>query len=275
METTLQQADSAMIRPKFKYFQYAYFFRLLIERDLKERYAGSWMGLSWGIIQPAAQFAVYVVVFSVILKVSPGSAYAGIPFAAWLLTGMAPWLVIAEVLARCPNEVVSHGALVTNHPFPYEILPMVTLSSAMVNHLIALGLLACVLPLAGVAASWSLAWLPLWCLALAVFGLGLALLSSALGVYFRDFVQLAQVLSLVWNFATPIAYPQSMVPQAWSWILRYNPICLPVRAYRAALLGREASSWHDLALFGAWALGLALLGSITFRKLKGGFADVL
>jgi lipopolysaccharide transport system permease protein len=257
------------------FLRHRYLFWLMLERDLKERYAGSWMGLSWGILQPAAQFGIFVLVFSVILKVQPGAAYAGLPFSAWLLAGLTPWLFIAEVLGRSPNQIVAHASTVKNHAFPNELLPLVCVVSALINHGITMVILLGVLSLFGLSGAWAIAWLPLWILALAFFAMGISLFSSAVGVYFRDLVFLVQMLSMLWNFATPIAYPEGMVPASLSWLLACNPAVLPVRAYRAMLLGREAMSWQDLALFFAWSVVVFMAGAWTFRKLKKGFPDLL
>lgn len=255
--------------------RFGFLFWLLLERDLKERYAGAWMGLFWGVLQPAAQFGVYVVVFSVYLKVRPGGAYQDLPFSAWLLAGLLPWLFVAEVLTRAPGQVVEHARLVTKNPFPNELLPWVTVASAAVNHGISLLLLLAALPCLG-AASWgSLPALLPWTLLLIVFVLGLALWASAIGVYFRDLIHLAPMLAMVWNFATPIAYPEQLVPPGWRWLLALNPVRPVVQAYRAALLGRVAFDWPALGCFSLWALGLALSGTWVFKKLRPGFADLL
>ena len=255
--------------------KYGYLFRLLVERDLRERYAGSWMGLSWSLIQPAALFGIYDLVFSVILRVHPDPVFAGVPFADWLMAGLAPWLFLAEVLARSPVSVTEHARMVSNNAFPNELLPTVTTVSACINHLVTLALLALFLAWKGILVPASIPALLPWMGVLLLLNLGVAWFCAAVGAYFRDLAQLAGLLAMAWGFATPIFYPEAAVPAGYGWLLWLNPACLVVRGYRLALLGRPDLSWRDFGMAAAWAMGFAALGYLSFRRLKRGFADQL
>ena len=254
--------------------KYHYLFRLLAERDLKERYAGSWMGLSWSVLQPLALFSIYLLVFSVFLKVRPDDIYANVPFPLWLLAGMTPWLFVSEILSRAPTQVTEHYRMVTKNAFPNEMLPTVTALSALSNHLLSLLLLWIPLLYCGFQPAGSMLWLPAWTVVLLVFVVGLAWLLSAVGVYFRDLTHLSSLMAMVWSFSTPVFYPEQRVPASYHWILACNPLYVMVRGYRAALLGHPGSA-EDLAMGAAWALAAAAVGALAFRRLKRGFADLL
>jgi lipopolysaccharide transport system permease protein len=256
-------------------FRFHFLFRLLVERDLRERYAGSFMGLSWSLLQPLAMFLLYDLVFSVILKVKPDPLFGDVPFAIWLMAGLAPWLLLAEVLARSPMAVNDHSRMVTKNPFPNELLPTVTATSALVNHLSTLTLLVAYLSFKGLVSPSTILDLLPWLFLLAVQALGIAWIFSAVGVYFRDLSQLTGLLTMAWSFATPIFYPESAVPERIHGLLSLNPAFLIVRGYRMALLGRPDTDWRNFAMAGAWALAVAGVGFVTFRRLKRGFADYL
>lgn len=258
-----------------KLLKYRHLFRLLVARDLRERYAGSWLGLSWTLIQPAVLFAIYDMVFSHILHLRPDPAFGNVSFPIWLMAGMAPWLCLLEVLNRSPTAVTDHASMVANNAFPNGLLPSATVVSALANHVLTLSVLCVFFAWKGVLNPWApLALLP-WLALLALLVGGIAWLFAGVGVYFRDLAQLAGLLALAWSFATPIFYPESAVSPRLSFLVRLNPAFAVVRGYRMALLGRQGLFGSGLGMAALWAAGLCAAGFLSFGRLKRGFPDLL
>ena len=98
--------------------------RNMVGRDIRQRYAGSVMGLFWSIIHPLTQLLIYYFIFSVIFKMKLGPEYGETNFVIWLMAGLLPWMLFAEVVNRAPGAVLEQSSLITKMVFPSEILPL-------------------------------------------------------------------------------------------------------------------------------------------------------
>lgn len=251
----------------------SFLFGMLLRRDLRERFSGSWLGFSWGILQPGAQAAAYVLVFGGFLGLRPQSAQ-GVSPAAWLIAGMLPWLALAEVLSRSPQQLVMHARLLTRHAFDWRLIPLAPAASALVNHGVLLLLWIVCLPWTAPGAQLDLFALFAWCLCLAVMAGGLALLAAAVGAWFRDLAHAAPLMAQLWGLVTPIAYSAPAVPARLTWALVWNPLYHIVGGYRAALVGlpQDWTAWAAVTAFGAM---LCAAGLWVFHRWGGDLPDVL
>ncbi len=253
-----------------------YTIRSLVARDLRARYVGSFLGLFWSVIHPLVQLGLYYWIFSIVLQARLAPEYAQTPYALWLMAGLLPWMLFAEVVTRAPNAVLDQTALVTQMVFPSEILPLVHLASAFINHLIGVALLLSLCGILGFPAGPGLLWLIPYAVGIALLALGLAWLLAALNVFLRDVGQVVGVLVNVWFFLTPVLYSRHLLAGRFERVLDLNPMLHAIEGYRAALLGQTVET-HSYAL--AYLAGTGLLfcaaGGLLFRKLKPAFADVL
>lgn len=244
-------------------------------RDLRSRYAGSFLGVFWSVIHPVTQVLVYYFVFSVVLTIKLGGTYGNEHFGVWLIAGILPWLLFADVVGRSPKAVIDHGKIITKMVFPSELISIVYLLSGLVHHLIAmLCFIVLYLVMGGSLTVNLLFVLPLG-LVLCLFTLGLSWMLSALNVYLRDISQVTGVVLMLYFFLNPIVYPADMVPASAQVLLKLNPMTHFVDAYRAVLLGTDAVSIKGLVGTTVLSLVLFLVGLRIFRKLKPGFADCL
>ena len=252
-----------------------YMIRSMVNRYIRERYVGSFLGIFWSVLHPLTQIAIYYLIFSVILKTRLGPEYAGTSFALWLVAGLLPWLFFGEVLTSSPDAVLQQANLIKKSVFPSEILPLTHLGAAVVNHLIGLVIFSVFLLLFGDGLTWQILFLIPAMVALGVFILGFAWLLSALNVFLRDIGQVSSVLVNLWFFLTPIIYPRHLLPESLQAVYALNPMLYAVEAYRAALLGKTAIDMQGFACFALCGLAMLALGGIVFKKLKPVFADVL
>jgi lipopolysaccharide transport system permease protein len=245
----------------------------LVRRDLAVRYAGSFGGAVWALLNPLILCAVYSFVFSLIVRIPPPPDFGG-RYVEFLLAGLLPWLGFHDGLVRSAASVTDQAHLVKKMAFPVEVLVWSCLVSALV--LQAAGL--AVFSIASIGfGEGRLHPLPL----LAGFGLELLALAgpafalAAASVLFRDLAQLLAPLLAVVFYLTPILYPEALVPPSLAWALDANPVRDVVGLFRAGLLGTGAPPVGRLAVWGAVFGVLAFLGQRFFERSRKLFADVL
>jgi len=108
-----------------------------------------------------------------------------------------------------------------------------------------------------------------------IYGLGLSLILSGIGVYFRDLQQVMPAITSLLMFLSPIFYPASAVPHALRPWFEFNPIGAAAEAMRYALLPSshfqvDSWLWHGLS-----SLVFIAFSVLLFRRIRPGFADVL
>ncbi len=249
----------------------------LIRRDVVGRYRGSVMGIAWSFLNPLLMLIIYTVVFSGIFKSRwPGvGADTTTGFAVVLFVGLIVHGLFAECVTRAPGLVLANPNYVKRVIFPLEILPWVSMGSALFHSVISL----CVLIVAQVLVNGSLPWtvvlLPIVVLPLMLTTLGTAWFLSALGVFVRDISQITTMIVSVAMFLSPVFYPVSNVsPRFQRWI-HLNPLTYPIEDARGALIfGRVPAPTHLLVSL-AGSLVVAQIGFWWFQKARKGFADVI
>lgn len=249
--------------------------RSLVIRDIRSRYVGSFLGLFWSVIHPLSQLMVYYFVFSVILRVKLGPEYGGTHFAVWLLVGLLPWMLFAEVVTRAPGAVLEQANLIKKTVFPSEVLPFSHLAAALVNHFIALGLVLVVIAFFDVGLSFKAILAIPYLVGIGIFAMGISWVLSSLNVFLRDIGQVIGVIITVWFYLTPIIFPKHLVPEAYQNLLSMNPMLHAIEGYRMALLGQMSP--NPIGLIYLLMVGFCLFaaGGVLFKKLKPAFADVL
>jgi ABC-type polysaccharide/polyol phosphate export permease len=256
-------------------YRNSYMIRSMVVRDIRARYVGSFLGFFWSIIHPLTQLLLYYFVFAVVMKVKLGPEYGGTGFALWLIAGLLPWMLFAESVMRAPGAVLEQANLIKQTVFPSELFPVVHLTAAAVNHLIAVAILVGVLVASGHGISAKLVLIVPYLALVGTLILGISWLLSALNVFLRDIGQVLGVVVNIWFFLTPIFYPRGVVPDRIQWLYGINPMLYAVEGYRAALLGQADLDLEGLGYLVVTALVVFVLGGLTFKKLKPAFADVL
>ncbi|MFZ5863093.1 MAG: ABC transporter permease [Nitrospirota bacterium] len=255
--------------------QNSYMIRSLVVLDLRKRYVGSLLGVFWSVIHPLIQLLIYYFVFSVVLKMRLGGEYAGTNYAVWLIAGLLPWMMFAEVLGRSSDAVLEQAAVIKKMVFPSELLSIVRVLASVITHLIGLMLLVALLAISGHEVSGHIVLIAPYLAVLMVFSLGISWLLSALNVFLRDIGQVVGVFVNIWFFLTPIVYDHTLVPQSLKALYALNPMIYVVDGYRAALLGTGSFDVNGIAYLAALGMGVFALGGGVFRKLKPQFTDVL
>ena len=247
----------------------------LVQKDFKQQYLGSFLGLVWAILQPLVFVMVLWAVFATGFRHARSAE--PVPFVLWLMTGMFCWYFISNAVSRSTTAVVSHNYLVKKIRFQLNILPVVKILVELRIHMIFLAILAAFFFIEG-------AWPTLWWLQLLyyipaglVLGLGLGWTVSAVNVFSRDMEQFVQLLVRIGFWMTPIFWKIDRVPESLQWIFKLNPAFYLVQGYRDSLIYGIGFWQHPWLSLYFWTVTLLILltGAVVFKRLRPHFADVI
>jgi len=248
----------------------------MTKREVVGRYRGSLLGILWSFFNPLFMLAVYTFVFSVVFKArwSAGSE-SKTEFALILFAGLIVFNLFAECFNRAPSLILTNVNYVKKVVFPLEILPWITLGSAIFHALISLGVwLIAYLIFFGVP-HITVLLLPVTILPLLLFTMGVTWGLASLGVYLRDVSQFVGIVTTVLMFLSPIFYPASALPEKYKHVLLLNPLSLPIEQARKVLFWGKVPDMTILSIYLIGATLVAWLGFAWFQKTRKGFADVL
>jgi homopolymeric O-antigen transport system permease protein len=245
-----------------------YFF---VWRDLKVRYKQTALGASWALLQPLATMIVFSLFFGRLARMPSD----GIPYPVFSYAALAPWMFFANALTQGANSLVNNGHLLTKVYFPRLALPLSSLMAGLVDFLLSFVGLVGLMIYFGIGLTLKVLVLPAFILLAIVTALGVSLWLAAVNVQFRDVRHTVPFLTQFWMFATPIAYPSSLLPEPWRTVYGINPMVGVVEGFRWALLGVETAPGPMVALSSAVALTLLVTGAFYFRRMERTFADVV
>ena len=241
-------------------------------RDIKIRYNQTFLGAAWAIIQPFFT----MIVFSLFFGKLAGMKSDNIPYPIFSFTGLVPWTFFATGLALSSNSLVSNSNLIKKVYFPRLAIPIATILAGIVDFLIAFGVLLAMMVYYRVAPTANIIWLPLFFLLAVVTALGVGLWLTAMNVKYRDVRFLVPFLTQFWMFATPIAYPSSLLTDPlWRTLYGLNPMAGVVEGFRWALLGTNTGPGPIIAASSLSAVIVLVTGAFYFRRMEKGFADVV
>lgn len=252
----------------WEYRELLYF---LAWRDIKVRYKQTVLGATWAVLQPF----LTMVVFSLFLGKLARVPSDGVPYPIFSYTALVPWTLFAAGLTLCSNSLVGNAQLLKKVYFPRLVVPISSLLSAGVDFLLAFAVLLGMMLYFGIVPTAQAFWLPLLVLLTVTTSLGVGLWLSALNVQFRDIRYVVPFLTQFWMFATPIAYPSSLLPEPWRAVYGLNPMVGVVEGFRWALLGTDTAPGPIIAASVIASLTLLVGGAFYFRRMERTFADVL
>ncbi|HEV8415914.1 MAG TPA: ABC transporter permease [Bryobacteraceae bacterium] len=274
----LRAVPKAFVLPTRTVWRHRKLIGSMVRRDILSRYRGSFGGTLWTFLNPLLLMATYFFVFGVVLRTRFGNDTSRTGFVLYFLAGMLPWLAFSEAVGRSPYVILEYRSFVKKIVFPLETLPVNLVISGAVTE--AFGLVIFVIGLLAVrgAIPFSVVWLPMLLIPQILFTAGFAWILAATGVYVRDLGQVTGYLLTLWFFLTPICYPETsldQLPAGAITLLRFNPLFVLVRAYRAVFLENQAPSTRGL--IGLWivSVAVAVIGYAWFHRLRKSFADVI
>ncbi len=256
------------LREVWAYRELLYFF---VWRDVKIRYKQTAIGVLWVVLQPVLNMLVFTLFFGRLAKLPTD----GLPTTVFYFAALVPWAYFSSALQLTTNVVVDNQRLITKVYFPRLILPISAALSGLVDFAIGFAVLAIFTLAYGIKPTLLALWLPVLLL-LAVFtALGVGLWLSALNALYRDVRYVIPFVIQFWLFASPVAYPASLVPSRWRWLYGLNPMTGVIEGFRWALTGQGRPP--DLVLMASASMVLVMLfgGLIYFNRMESTIADVV
>lgn len=240
-------------------------------RDIKARYKQTALGAAWAVLQPLSMMLVFTVVFSLFAKIPSD----GIPYPVFAYSSLLFWIFFANTLTGGTVAMVANSPLIRKIYFPRETLLIAVIIAGAMDLAIASMLFAVLLAYYKIAVTLSILWvIPLLILQM-LFSLGVVSLFSAIHVNFRDIGHGLPLLSQLWMFATPVAYPLSVVPK---WILpvyMLNPMTPIIDGYRRAILQGDPPDFGALSVAAILIVLCCGVALTVFKRAEGTFADVI
>jgi lipopolysaccharide transport system permease protein len=245
-----------------------YFF---VWRDVKIRYKQTAIGAAWAVLQPFMTMLVFSLFFGKLAKMP---AY-NLPFPIFYYSALLPWMYFATALQSATNVVVEQQHVITKVYFPRLVLPLSAVVAGLLDFSISFVVFLGMMVYYRIVPGFAILLFPCFLL-LAVFtALGVGLWLSALNAIYRDVRYVIPFLVQFWLFASPVAYPSSLVPARWRWLYGLNPMAGVIEGFRWALTGHGQPPNGMLGVSAGMVLLLVASGLIFFHKMEGTIADVV
>ncbi|MCM1537141.1 MAG: ABC transporter permease [bacterium] len=249
----------------------------LSKNDFKTRYAGSYLGMVWALVQPVVTVLLYWFVFGTIMQSRQSIGDTEIPYVLWLTAGLVPWMYFSEALSNGTNALLEYNYLVKKVVFKISILPIIKVFAATFMHLffacVMLVLYFCYGNMPGV----YMLQLIYFSFCMFILVLAMCYTTCAVVVFFRDLNQIIGIFMQIGMWATPILWNITMLPPKWQVVFKLNPVFYIVNGYRSALF-EKTWFWEDFySTMYFWIVVILLfaLGALIFKRLKVHFADVM
>jgi lipopolysaccharide transport system permease protein len=252
----------------WEYREVLYF---LVWRNVKVRYKQTAIGAAWAIIQPLMTMIIFTLVFAKFANVPSD----GLPYPIFSYAALLPWTYFATSLNQSILSVVNNSNLITKVYFPRLFLPTSAILSGLIDFGISFIFFLLMMIWYGTTPGWSVVFLPGFVLLTVLTALSVSLWLSAINVRYRDVGQAIPFLIQIWMFASPVAYPVSVVPEKWRLLYSLNPMTGVIDGFRWALLGTEMPDILPLVVSVAVVLALLFSGIVFFKRLEDTFADVV
>jgi lipopolysaccharide transport system permease protein len=259
---------SLNLRDVWVYRELLYF---LVWRDIKVRYKQTVVGAAWAVIQPVLTMVVFTVVFGRLVRVPSGD----LPYPIFSYAALVPWTFFANGLTQSTNSLVSSSSLLKKVYFPRLIIPTAAVFGGLVDFCLAFAVLLGMMVFYGILPTVRVLWLPAYLLMAFVTSLGVGLWLSSVNVQYRDVRYGTPFLAQLWLFATPVAYPSTLLPERWRLVYALNPMVGVVEGFRWALLGVGASPGPMILVSTLVAVVVLITGAFYFRRMEKSFADVV
>ena len=259
---------SLKLHELWEYRELLYF---LAWRDIKIRYKQTMLGAAWAIIQPFFTMVIFSIFFGRLAKIPSD----GVPYPIFSFAALVPWTFFAHSLNQASNSLVNSANLIKKVYFPRLAVPIATVFSGMVDFALAFFVLLGMMIYYGIFPTVNALWIPAFFILAVVTSLGVGLWLSAMNVRYRDIRHAIPFLTQFWLFATPIAYPSSLLSEPWRTLYGLNPMVGVVEGFRWGLLGTDTAPGPIIAASSLMALAILISGAFYFRRVEKTFADVV
>jgi lipopolysaccharide transport system permease protein len=250
------------------YRELLYFF---VWRDIKVRYKQTVVGAAWAVLQPVLTMLVFSLFFGKLAKIPS----QGLPYPIFYYCALLPWTYFSTAMQSATNIVVDQQRVITKIYFPRVVLPIAAVLAGLLDFAISFAVFLVLMVYYRIVPTNAVIWLPAFMLLAILTALGVGLWLSALNALYRDVRYVLPFLVQFWMFASPVAYPSSLVPAKWRWLYGLNPMAGVIEGFRWALTGHGQPPGILLAASSAAVVLLVFSGLVYFHAMEGEIADVV
>ena len=245
-----------------------YFF---VWRDIKVRYKQTAIGAAWAVLQPFLTMLVFSLFFGKLAHIPSG----GLPYPIFYYSALLPWVYFATALQNATSAIVDNQRMITKVYFPRLTLPLSSVLAGLVDFGISFLMFVAMMLYYGMRPGVNALWLPAFLLLAVLTALGVGLWLSALNAIYRDVKYVMPFLIQFWMFASPVAYPSSIVPAKWRWLYGLNPMAGVIEGFRWSLAGHGNPPGRLLFVSAAAVILVVVSGVAYFQKMDTTIADVV
>jgi len=249
---------------------------MLVKRDFIATYKQTILGPIWFFIQPLLTTLTFIIVFGNIAKISTD----GVPMTLFYLAGITLWNYFSECLNKTATVFKDNATIFGKVYFPRLVMPL----SIVVSNLVRFGIQFLLFLIfwawylikgANIHPNALILLTPYLILLMALIALGAGMIITALTTKYRDLVFLLSFGVQLLMYATPIIYPLSTISPKYAWLIKSNPLSSLVESFRYAFTGSGQFSWMSLGYSTLFAIGLLVIGTVTFNKVEKSFMDTV
>ncbi len=252
-------------------WEYRELMGIFVWRDLKVRYRQTVIGILWAVIQPLLTMVIFSLFFGKLAKVPSDE----IPYPIFSYAALVPWTFFANSINQASNSLVNNSEMIKKIYFPRLTMPIASILAGLVDFILAFVILIGMMLYYGYVPTINILWFPFFVLLTMMTALGVSLWLSAMNVQFRDVRYMVPFITQAWLFATPVAYPSSLLSEPWRTLYGLNPMVGVVEGFRWALLGTNTAPGPMAFVSFFVALLVLVSGIYYFRRMEKTFADVI
>lgn len=243
----------------------------LSKKEIAVRYKQSLLGLAWAVLQPLVMMIIFTAIFSYVARIQTEA----IPYPVFSIVGLLIWLLFTRILTAVSDVLINNSHLITKIYFPRLLLPLSTVTAAMVDFLVSVPLLCLLLILFEIQLGWTICLTPLFLLLAVLIALGMGLCLSAINVHYRDVKHTVPFMVQIWMFCTPVAYPLTVIPEKWKLVYSLNPMVGVTEGFRWSVLGSGEIYFPAILISVTFASVIFILGLLCFETAERSFADII
>lgn len=248
-------------------FSYWEFLKTNVKKDIRGKYKGSFLGVLWSFINPLLSVVVYAIVFHYIMRFNIDH------YLIYLIAGIIPWTFFTTALNSGMNSILFNANIIKKVYFPRAILPISSVTSALVNFLISCIIILLFAIFSGVGVSINLIFLPIVVIIQYILCLGIVFILSAIEIYVKDIEHIINFFISMLFYVTPILYTPDYVPNNMQFLLKLNPMSYLIEAYHDIFYYKQTPEFSSLGIVFLISIFIFTLGYNIFKRLQKGFAE--
>lgn len=248
-------------------FNYWEFLKTNVKKDIRGKYKGSFLGVLWSFINPLLSVLVYAIVFQYIMRFNIEH------YLIYLISGIIPWTFFTTALNSGMNSILFNANIIKKVYFPRSILPISSVTSALINFLISCIIILLFTMFSGVGISIYLIYLPIVVIIQYILCLGIVFILSAVEIYVKDIEHIINFFISMLFYVTPILYTPDAVPENMQFLLKANPMSYIIESYHNIFYYKQSPDLYKLGIVFLISVLIFILGYNIFKRLQKGFAE--